>query len=82
MDREDQTKQLTIDFMNTFTSESGRRVLGSLSKLCRENNPCFVDHNTHYTAYNEGKRCVILHIRSQLNKDLHKEVQKKARSEE
>lgn len=79
MDRDDEQKQLLIDFKECFGTEGGKRVLARLSKLCRENEASYVDHNTHYTAYNEGKRCVILHIRSMLAKDPYQERQKTAK---
>lgn len=76
MDKADEQKQLIIDFMECFGTESGKRVLARLSKLCHENEPCIVNGNTHGTAYNEGKRCVILHIRKMLAKDPYQERQK------
>ena len=79
MDRDDKQKQLIIDYQGTFGTEEGKRVLGRISRLCRENEPSFVDHNTHYTAYNEGKRCIMLHIRKMLGKSPHDEKQLKAK---
>lgn len=80
MDREDQSKQLIMDFLNTFTSEGGRRVLDRLSKLCNENDPTYVDDNAMGTAYKEGQRSVILHIRNMLAKDPNIVKQETARS--
>jgi hypothetical protein len=79
MDKNDEQKQLLRDFRECFATEGGKRVLERLSKLCRENEPSFVDRNTHYTAYNEGKRCVILHIRKMLAKDPYQERQTTAK---
>ncbi len=80
MDREDKAKQLIMDAQNTFTSEGGKRVLERLSILCNENEPTFVDQNPNGTAYKEGQRSVILHIRKLLAKDPNVVKQEKARS--
>jgi hypothetical protein len=69
-----------MDFLNTFTSEGGKRVLERLSDLCNENEPTYVDNNALGTAYKEGQRSVILHINKMLSKDPHKEKQERARS--
>lgn len=69
-----------MDFQNTFTSEGGKRVLERLSELCNENEPTYVDGNTHGTTYKEGQRSVILHINIMLKKDPYKERQTEARS--
>lgn len=78
MDREDQAKQLVMDFLNAFTSEGGKRVLERISVLCNETEPTYVDSNALGTAYKEGQRSVILHIRKMLNKDPNKQKQEKA----
>ena len=62
-------EQAIIDWKATFGSEHGARTLERISKLCKENRPTYVDQNALGTAYNEGARSIILHIRSQLNKD-------------
>ena len=80
MDRDDKAKQLVMDFLSAFTSEGGKRVVERLSKLCNENEPTYVDGNTHGSAYKEGQRSVILHIRRMLAKNPHEEKQEVARS--
>lgn len=79
MDREDKQKQLAMDFMNVFGSANGIRVLDRLSELCNEKKPTYVDNNSLGSAYKEGQRSVILHIRSQLAKDPSKQKQEKAK---
>lgn len=64
-----ETKALIIDFKNTFSSEEGKRVLANLSRLCCENDTTYIDGNSYGTAFNEGKRRVILYIRWLLNAD-------------
>lgn len=80
MDREDKAKQLVMDFLNAFTSEGGKRVLERISVLCNENEPTYVDNNALGSAYKEGQRSIILHIRKMLSKDPNKEKQTEARS--
>lgn len=65
---EDDFKQLIIDYKETFGGIHGERVLERLSKFCNENEPCIVRHDALGTAYNEGARSVILHIRKMLNR--------------
>ncbi len=71
---------MIMDFMNTFTSEGGKRVVERLSLFCNENDPTFVDQNATGTAYKEGQRSVILHIRKMLAKNPNVVKQEKARS--
>jgi len=71
-------QQLALDFQKTFDTDSGKRTLERLSKLCKENKPTYVDHNALGTAYNEGQRSVMLHIRSMLAKSVAEERQKEA----
>ena len=75
MDREDKRKQLLIDYMTAFGTEGGKRVLDNLSKECYEHNVTFVRGESDSTAFNEGKRYVMLHIRRILAKDPHEKRQ-------
>jgi hypothetical protein len=77
MDREDKRKQLIMDFQSTFATESGKRVLENLSKECYENAVTFVRSDSYGSAFNEGKRYVMLHIRRILSLDPYKEKQAK-----
>lgn len=58
----DDIKQLVMDYQGTFGSEEGRRVLADLSKQCYADALTFVPGSPDGTAFNEGKRYVILHI--------------------
>lgn len=69
MDRVDKAKQLIRDFQGTFGTPEGKRVLDELSKECFEGRNTFVLNNPDGTAFNEGKRYVILYIRDMLTKD-------------
>ena len=71
-------EQLVRDFKEVFGGDNGERVLERLSKLCNEHRPTFVDQNPTGTAYKEGQRSIILHVRSMLNKDIKETKQKVA----
>ena len=59
-----------LDFQKAFATDSGKQVLGYLSRTCHESEPTYVEGNTHGTAYKEGQRSIILHIREMLAKEL------------
>lgn len=65
---------LIIAYQTVFDSEHGRKVLKDLMSLCG-----FVqssmDDNSHVTAYNEGKRSVIVDILNKVNTDPDKIVE-------
>ena len=65
----DKAKQLIRDFQGAFDTPEGKRVLEYLSEECFENKNTFVLNNQYGTAFNEGKRYVILYIRAILAKD-------------
>ncbi len=71
----DTVKQLIRDFQGTFGTSEGKSVLENLSGECFENRNTFLSNNQHGTAFNEGKRYVILYIRGILAKDPHIERQ-------
>lgn len=77
MDREDKAKQLIIDYMNTFTSESGKRVRENLSLEGYEKDVTFVKDDALGSAFNEGKRYMILHINRMLARkpDIEKQTE-------
>ena len=58
----DDIKQLVMDYKGTFGSEEGKRVLIDLAKQCYADALTFVPGSPDGTAFNEGKRYVILHI--------------------
>ena len=70
MEQQAKMEQLVKDYMNTFASPEGERVLASLSRYCGEAISCFAPGDSYQTAYNEGVRAVILHIRRMVNEDL------------
>ena len=71
-EREELVVKRNMDFLNTFSPESGQRVLEYLSKVLYEKIPTYVDNNPMGTAFNEGKRFAILEIRHWLDMDISK----------
>ncbi len=69
-DKERDVRQLIKDYMQTFASPEGLKVLASLSRFCGENRTCFARGDPYQTTYNEGARAVILHIRRMITEDL------------
>jgi len=65
----DEFKQLVMDFRETFTGPHGERVLASLSDIGFENKVTFVQNDPTGSAFNEGKRFVMLHIRRMMAVD-------------
>ena len=70
MTPEEQKKQLIRDYQFTFGSPDGLRVLEDLSLQCHEDTLCHVNGNPDGSAFEEGKRYVILHIRRLLGMEL------------
>ena len=73
----DERGRIALAIQKCFDTEDGKIVLERLSKLCNENEPCYVDGNSMGTAYKEGQRSVILHIRKMLAKNINEEKQSK-----
>ena len=72
-------RQRILDYKGTFATEEGDRVLGNLSAVCLEEDLTYVLGDANASAFNEGKRYVILHIRRLIdadpnNKALAKEI--------
>ena len=61
-------KQLTIDYKQTFKSESGEKVLEDLKKRCSFETTSFVQGDSHDSAFREGQRAVVLFINNMPNK--------------
>jgi len=63
MTPEERRKQRIIDYQKTFLSPEGENVLADLSRVCYENRTTFFGDSDRMSAYTEGKRWVMLHIR-------------------
>ena len=64
-----QTRQAILDFKGTFATEEGERVLKNLSNICHEKDTTFVPDDALSSAFCEGARFVILHIRRVMDMD-------------
>ena len=64
----DEVEQLKKDYLATFNSETGKKVLAHLEKIC------FINRTTYSaegkTLLNEGMRYVIVHIKNMMNFDI------------
>ena len=80
MNREQLEKQVIQDFKETFATEHGLRTLERLGKFCKKDAECYAKGDTYETAYNSGRRSVILLIQRQLNRDLGETKQRKAKN--
>ena len=71
-------KALIIAYQQTFGTVHGQKVLKDLCARCYEMQPTYVDQNPTGTAYKEGRRGVMLYIRSLINSNPFEEKQKEA----
>jgi len=61
----EKAEQLRKDYQNVFNSESGKRVLENLKKICFYYDTT-INGTPHIMSFNEGQRAVILHIETKL----------------
>jgi hypothetical protein len=59
------------DYKRTFSTENGKRVLWDLMKKNGMLSDIFTE-NPQVSAYNEGRRAVVLYILQKLNTDIQK----------
>ena len=67
----EQAEQLRKDYKEVFESESGRRVLEDLKKICYFYGTTIHVH-PHIMANYEGQRNVVLHILTKLKLNVEK----------
>lgn len=53
-------------YLRLFNDVDGDLVLAELERFCGAHVTSFAPGDPHRTAYNEGKRSVVLHIRSMM----------------
>ena len=58
----DQIAQLTVMYQDTFKDNAGKKVLEDLELRCNWRASSYVAGDANATAFEEGKRAVILHI--------------------
>ena len=54
--------KLKLMYNDLFTSEAGKQVLGDLEARCNCRSSSYVAGDANATAFEEGKRAVLLHI--------------------
>tara|TARA_A200000159_G_C7112651_1_gene251352 strand:+ start:411 stop:611 length:201 start_codon:yes stop_codon:yes gene_type:complete len=61
--------KLKLMYNDLFTSEAGKQVLGDLEARCNWRSSSYVAGDANATAFEEGKRAVLLHIHNMLRED-------------
>jgi hypothetical protein len=61
--------KLRVMYNDLFTSEAGKKVLGDLEARCNWRSSSYVAGDANATAFEEGKRAVLLHIHNMLRED-------------
>ena len=61
-------KELELAYKQTFSSETGKKVMEDLEKRCSFHTTTHVKGDSHEGAFLEGTRSVILFINNMLNK--------------
>lgn len=72
MNEEEQLKQLgqmKDMYRQTFTEGSGLKVLTDLENRCNMRGSSYVPGDANATAFEEGKRAVILHIHNMITEE-------------
>ena len=62
-------KGIRQDYINTFKTEEGKRVLADLERVCLYKTSTF-DKEAMVMAFNEGLRSVYLHITTLMSMDI------------
>ena len=62
-------KKLREMYKDTFTNHAGEQVLRDLEARCNWRASSYVAGDANATAFEEGKRAVILHIYNMMSED-------------
>jgi hypothetical protein len=65
----EQIAQLKTMYTDVFTSTAGQKVLSDLEVRCNWRASSYVAGDANATAFEEGKRAVILHIYNMMNEE-------------
>jgi len=65
----EQITQLRTMYTDVFTSTAGQKVLSDLEVRCNWRASSYVAGDANATAFEEGKRAVILHIYNIMNEE-------------
>ena len=61
--------KMKLMYKDLFTSEAGKQVLADLEARCNWRTSSYVAGDANATAFEEGKRAVLLHIHNMLRED-------------
>ena len=62
-------EQLKNLYRQTFDSEAGAKVMEDLERRCNMRSLSYVAGDANATAFEEGKRAVILHIHNMMTQE-------------
>lgn len=65
----DQIAQLKVMYQDTFKDNAGKKVLEDLELRCNWRASSYVAGDANATAFEEGKRAVILHIYNMIKEE-------------
>ena len=65
----DQIAQLKVMYQDTFKDNAGKKVLEDLELRCNWLASSYVAGDANATAFEEGKRAVILHIYNMMKEE-------------
>ena len=60
-------KRRKVQYKEFFSTDDGKEILADLARRHFVHTSTFVPHDTHHSAFNEGRRAVILDIISLVN---------------
>ena len=60
-------KRRKVQYKEFFSTDDGKEILADLARRHFVHTSTFVPHDTHHSAFNEGRRSVILDIISLVN---------------
>ena len=62
-------EQIKFMYKEAFKTEGGKKVLADLEGRCNYRTSSYVPGDTNGTAFEEGKRAVILHIHNMMKEE-------------
>ena len=62
-------EQLKFMYKEAFKTEGGKKVLADLEGRCNYRTSSYVPGDTNGTAFEEGKRAVVLHIHNMMKEE-------------
>jgi hypothetical protein len=65
----EQVAELKTMYTDVFTTNAGKKVLKDLEARCNWRSLSYVAGDANATAFEEGKRAVILHIHNMINEE-------------